>query len=404
MPRQLNMLTVLKIKSLSKKGLYHDGSGLYMQINPSGSKSWIFRFMLRSKSRSMGLGPTQLVTLSEARMKAHTMRRLLLDGIDPIEHRKEERKVHVKVIVPSFDECADTYITEHEQTWKNDKHKAQWRSTLKMYASPVIGKMPVNEVEDHHIKSILVPIWQSKHETASRLRGRIESVLDWATVHKFRKGENPARWKGHFEIMFAKLSKAKAANHHPALAIGEMPQFMTNLQIQQGNGARALEFLILTACRTGEVMGAQWSEFNLAEHYWLIPRERMKAAKEHKVALSKQAVKIIEAMRSDVNVSRYVFVGNKGDKPLSNMAMLMLIRRMNYEELTSHGFRSTFRDWIAEKTQYPHELAEMALAHSIGNKVEAAYRRGDMFEKRIQLMQDWADYCYGEKNETYSDR
>jgi integrase len=292
----------------------------------------------------------------------------------------------------TFREGAETYIAAHKAGWKNPKHAAQWPATLATYVYPVFGDLPVQAIDTGLVMKALEPIWTAKPETATRVRGRIESVIDWATARGYRQGENPARWRGHLENLFPKKSKVRRVEHHPALPYDEIGAFTASLRGQGGIGARALEFLILTAARTGEVIGARWDEFDLAQKVWTVPAERMKAGKEHRVPLSAPALAIVEAMR-ETRESEFVFPGGKRGKPLSNMAMLKLLKRMGRDDLTAHGFRSSFRDWAAESTGFPSEVVEMALAHMVGDKVEAAYRRGDLFAKRRQLMEAWARYC-----------
>jgi integrase len=292
----------------------------------------------------------------------------------------------------TFAECVSGYIDAHGDAWRNPKHRQQWQNTLDTYAGPVIGKLDVALVDTPHVLRILEPIWKEKTETATRLRGRLENVLSWATVRGYRSGENPARWKGHLSELLAKPSKLSKVEHHAALPYQEISAFMQDLRTHEGIGAAALEFAILTAARSGEVRGATWAEFDLADRKWTIPADRMKAEREHVVPLSDAAIAIVRRMQKS-RVSDYVFPGAKDAKPLSDMSLTAVMRRMERNDLTAHGFRSTFRDWAAEATAYPAEMAEMALAHAIGNKVEAAYRRGNMFEKRVRMMNDWAKWC-----------
>ena len=292
----------------------------------------------------------------------------------------------------SFKECAEAYIKSHSAGWRNAKHAAQWTSTLEMYVYPVFGFLPVGDIDTKLVMNVLDPIWQAKTETASRVRGRIEAILDWASVRGHREGENPARWKGHLANLLPPKSKVSKVKHHAALPYGGVGSFMVQLAKRDSVSARGLEFQILTAARTGEVMGATWSEIDLDKAIWTIPADRMKADKEHRVPLPEKAVVILSEML-DVAVSEFVFPGAQPNKPLSNMAFLQLLKRMDRGDLTAHGFRSTFRDWAAECTNYPNDAAEMALAHAVGDKVEAAYRRGDLFDKRRQMMDAWADYC-----------
>jgi integrase len=330
MPRQIGRMSALAVGRASKKGMYHDGGGLYLQVAVSGAKSWIYRYMLDGRAREMGLGPLHVISLSEARARAAECRRLRLDGIDPIRARKDNRdevKLEAAQAI-SFDACTEAYLEAHEAEWRNAKHRQQWRNTLKTYASPVIGNLPVQSVDLELIMKVLEPIWQAKPETASRLRGRIEVILDWATVRGFRKGENPARWRGHLDKLLPARGKVRKVKHHAALPYPAMPTFMAELRQEDGIGARALEFLILTAARTGEVIGARWEEFDLDEGIWIVPPERMKAGKEHRVPLSDRAVEIIQQVKKTA-VSDFVFHGRKPSKPLSNMAMLKLLDRMD---------------------------------------------------------------------------
>ena len=290
----------------------------------------------------------------------------------------------------TFNECTKQYLAAHSAGWRNAKHSAQWSSTLKTYVEPVIGSLSVHAIDTALVMKIIEPLWSKKPETASRLRGRIEAVLDWATVRGFRQGENPARWRGHLDKLLPARARVRKVKHHAALPYDELPTFMIGLRAQEGVAARALEFLILTAARTGEVIGARPDE--IKDKVWTVPAGRMKASKEHRVPLSESAFAVVETLREE-HGGAHLFPGGKRDKPLSNMAMLALLDRMGRSDLTAHGFRSTFRDWAAECTNYPNEVVEMALAHTISSKVEAAYRRGDLFEKRKSLMSDWATFC-----------
>lgn len=403
----LNKLSPRQVATETRQGRYADGGGLYLQVGPTGTKSWLFRYMLDGKSRQMGLGSVNTFSLKEARMFALDCRKLLHDKIDPIEHRKAERQQRRldAVSTITFADCAKKYITSHQSSWKNPKHAAQWASTLETYAFPIIGNLSVQMVDTDHVMKILDDIWHTKSETASRVRGRIEAVLDWATAREYRKGENPARWKGHIDKLLPARSKVKKPQHHAALAFDQIGEFMKSLKQRESVSARGLEFLILTACRTSEVMGAEWGEIDFDNKVWIIPALRMKAEKEHRVPLSSEAMDILRRMKN-VAVSDFIFPGTQKNRPLSNMAFLQLLKRMNRGDLTAHGFRSTFRDWCSERTNYPNHVAEMALAHTIESKVEAAYRRGDLFEKRRRLMRDWALYCHNapqekERNVTY---
>jgi integrase len=376
--------------------MYADGAGLYLQVTGDGeakvAKSWIYRFKLRGRSREMGLGSLSIYGLAEARTKATECRRLAYEGIDPIEARKTERAKVALAATKSltFKECTEQYIAAYRSGWRNAKHAAQWSTTVKTYAEPIIGKLPVQSIDTALVMKIIEPLWSKKSETAARLRGRIEAVLDWAAARGYRQGENPARWRGHLDKLLPARAKVSKVKHHAALPYTELPVFMVALRGQEGVSARALEYLILTAARTGEVIGALPAE--IIDDVWTVPAGRMKGNKEHRIPLSASAFAIVEKMRKD-HGGEFLFPGGKRDKPLSNMAMLKLLERMGRSDLTAHGFRSTFRDWAAERTNYPSEVVEMALAHAIDNKVEAAYRRGDLFEKRRLLMAEWAKFC-----------
>lgn len=393
MVREFNRLKALAVTRTKKPGMYPDGGGLYLQVTKAGSKSWIYRFMLGGTPRHMGLGPLHAVSLAEAREKAAEARKLRVAGIDPIEARKAEvdkaNLESAKAI--SFKIAAGQYIEAHSPGWRNAKHAAQWSSTLKTYAYPVLGDLPVQGINVALVMKVLEPIWVTKAETASRVRGRIESILDWATARGYRLGDNPARWRGHLQNLLPARSKVQRVKHHPALPYDEVGGFMTTLCDREGIAARALEFTILTAARTGEAIGARWGEFNLAKKEWLVPAERIKGGKEHRVPLSGRAVAILKEMVA--GDEDFVFPGTRKGRHLSNMAMLALLKRMNRDDLTVHGFRSTFRDWVAERTNYPREVAEAALAHVIPDAAERAYRRGDPFDKRRRLMDEWARFC-----------
>jgi integrase len=405
-------LTAVKVKT-APKGMHADGGGLWLHVNQAGARSWIFRFMLRGRAREMGLGPVHTIGLAEARKLAQQCRQQLLEGIDPIEARQARRasaRVEAAKAI-SFKDCAEAYIAAHQASWKNPKHAAQWPATLSAYVYSVFGDLPVRAIDTVLVMKALeqkigaadgtaAPLWTARPETASRVRGRIESILDWATARGYRHGENPARWRGHLDKLLPKkatVAKAKRAAagrsaHHEALPYGEVPAFIAELRQQNGIAARALEFAILTATRTGEVIGARWDEIDLAERLWTIPAERMKAGKEHRVPLAPAALAVAAEMAQARN-GAFVFSGDRANRPISNMAMLMLLRRMGRGDITVHGFRSSFRDWAAERTGFPAEVAEMALAHVVADKVEAAYRRGDLFAKRRQIMEAWAKFC-----------
>jgi integrase len=370
-----------------------DPSGLYLFV-VGGGASWILRYMFAGRRRDMGLGSYGDLTLAEARETARTQRKLIKQGIDPLQAKREQLAITkaANAVRMTFKQCVTGYIDSHGDGWRNAKHRAQWQSTLDTYAAPVIGDIDVAKVDTPHVLKILEPIWKTKTETASRVRGRIESVLSWATVRKYRHGENPARWKGHLDQLLPKPSKVAKIEHHAALPYRDMGAFIVELRKQKGIGAAALEFAILTAARSGEVRGATWSEIDLDAKLWKIPGERMKAGKEHVVPLSDAAVAIVKRMEKE-RTNGWVFPGARDEAPLSDMSLTAVLRRMGRDDLTAHGFRSTFRDWAAECTAYPAEMAEMALAHTVSDKVEAAYRRGNMLSKRVRMMSDWAKWC-----------
>ena len=394
MARLVEKLTPLAVSKATKPGYFGDGAGLWLQVSMSGSKSWIFRFTLAGKQREMGLGAVHTVTLPEARAKAKECRLLLLDGKDPLDTRRATVLAEVleRAKMMTFDQCATAYIAAHRGGWKNAKHASQWENTIETYASPVIGSLPVAAVDTALVVKVLTPIWQNKTETATRLRGRIESILDWATVSKYRQGDNPARWRGHLESLLANPHKLAKVEHHPALPWQETGAFMAALRKQEGIAAKAVEFAILTAARSGEVRAATWAEIDFDGGIWTVPAEHMKMNREHRVPLSKAAVAVLEAMP---RMGDLIFPGAKTGKPLSDMSLTAVLRRMKRRDITVHGFRSSFRDWCAESVAnaFPREVCEHALAHSLPDKVEAAYRRGDLIEKRVLLMKAWADYC-----------
>ncbi|ABM41797.1 phage integrase family protein [Acidovorax sp. JS42] len=389
----IEKLTALKVTRLSKPGRYSDGNGLYLQITKALVKSWIFRYARGTGEHFMGIGPVHTVNLAEAREQARKARLLLRDGVDPLMHRAEAlaKAKAVQASNKIFRDCMDEYIKSHKESWRNEKHQKQWEATLVEYACPVFGKMHVRLINTPLVLQVLEPIWKTKTETASRVRERIERVLAWATTQGFREGENPARWRGHLQELLPKPSKLKKVRHHPSLPYGHVGAFVRLLAREKGIAARALQFTILTACRTGEVIFAKWNEIDLDAKVWIIPKERMKAHKEHRVPLVRDAVTLLERLRGLDPV--WVFPGAKQNRPMSNMAMANVLERMQRSDITVHGFRSTFRTWAAERTLYPKEMPEMALAHKVGTEVEEAYRRTDLFERRRALMRDWAEWC-----------
>jgi len=382
-----------RVRTHKKPGMLADGHGLYLRTTTNGVKGWIFRYQIDGRRRDMGLGSLDDVSLAEARDRIPELRRLIRQGIDPIDDRRAKRGIAKAAAAHAltFGDCAEHYVASHRASWKNATHRQQWESTLSTYVDPVIGGLPVQTIDTAFVMQVVEPLWAAKPETASRVRGRIEVILDWAATRGYRQGENPARWRGHLENLLPGKSKIWRVKHHAALPYAEIGNFMAGLRQLDGIAARALEFAILTAGRTGEVLGAVWSEINLAERLWVIPDERMKAGREHRVPLSNRAFEILEEM-AKIRMGNYVFPGARNGKPLSNMALLMTLRRIGRGALTVHGFRSSFSDWCAEQTNVPAEVREMALAHAVGDKVEAAYRRGDLFQKRRQVMDAWAAF------------
>ena len=383
----------LEVSRITRRGMNFVGgvAGLGMNVNAGGSRSWVLRARVGGVRRDMGLGGYPDVTLAQAREMARSARQQMRLGLDPIEEGKKMRSALIasRAAAITFTKAASLYIEAHEESWKNEKHRQQWNNTLETYAKPKIGTLQVRDVGVAQVLDVLEPIWKTKTETASRLRGRIESVLDWAIARGYREGPNPARWRGHLDTMLPAPGKIAKTDHHRALPYSKIGEFMAELRQQEGVGARALEYAILTAARSGEVRGATWTEFDLDNALWVVPAERMKAKKEHRVPLPERAVVLLKA-QLEISHSDFVFPAPRGGM-LSDMTLTAVLRRMKVDAVP-HGFRSTFRDWVAEQTDYPNEVAEMALAHAVSNKVEAAYRRGDLLEKRVQLMQDWAKF------------
>jgi integrase len=389
---KLSVKRVEKLVSEGRPGRYGDGHGLYLKIVNKGNASWVFRWERDGRERMMGLGAIHTRDLRKARFYANQKRDLLKQGKDPLAEQAAEDAAKTKAM--TFREAADECMKALEPGWKNRKHRDQWKSTLESYAYPKIGHMPVAEIDTPHIYDVLKTIWTSKSETASRVRSRIERVLDWAKAAKYRTGDNPAVWKANLQNLLAPPSKVKKVKHHAALPYAEMPSFMAELIDREGTAARALEFTILTAARTGEVIEAVWSEIDFEAKVWTVPAGRMEAAKEHRVPLSDRAFDLLKGLpREDGN--DHIFIGpNNHGTGLSNMAMAALLERMKRDDITVHGFRSSFRDWAGNETHYPRDLIETALAHVIGNQSERAYRRSDALEKRRKLMETWAWFCY----------
>jgi integrase len=394
---------------------HSDGAGLYLRVTKDGNKSWVFVFPFpgHKSPREMGLGSYPAVSLERAREYAEEARIAVRNGIDPIEKKKERRQSVAleRGKAMTFDQCATAYIESNRAGWKNDKHAAQWENTLNTYASPIIGKLPVGFIDTGLVLKVLEfeQLWTTKPETASRVRGRIEAVLGWATVRKYRTGDNPAQWKNHLDKVLPARSAVAKVEHHPALPFPQIGSFTENLRKQAGVASRALEFTILTATRTNETISATWQEIDLDDCVWTIPAERMKAEKEHRVPLSKRAIDLVKEMLPlKTSEASPVFLSPKGE-PLSNAAMAAVMKRMNKareanklkrwidptsgRDAVPHGFRSTFRDWAGETTAYPKEVIEHAISHQLKDKAEAAYARGTLFTKRRRLMDEWAKYC-----------
>jgi integrase len=395
----MNRLTAAAVAKTIKPGCYADGGNLYLQVTKTKVRSWLFRYMIDGEAKSMGLGPVHTITLAEAREKALAARKQLLEGVDPVEAKREIRQAEkaAKAKAITFDEAAEKYIAAHRAGWKNGKHGGQWANTLAKYASPIIGKLNVAEIDTPLVMKVLTQstedgknLWEAKTETASRLRGRIESILAWATVSEFRRGDNPARWTNHLDQLLPARRDVAKVEHFAALPYAEIYDFIVTLRQQEGMGARALEFAILTACRSGEVRGATWGEFDLDGAVWTIPSSRMKAKKEHVVPLSGAALALLKGLPRLDGVD-VVFPSPTG-KAFSDAVFSALLKRMGRTE-TAHGFRSSFRDWAGEVSAHPREVIEHALAHQLKDKAEASYQRGTLFDKRTRLMADWATYC-----------
>jgi integrase len=393
MARILNKLSDVTVRAAKKPGRHSDGGGLYLNVTPSGGKSWLFMWTVDGKRREMGMGSYPAVSLAKARSKATTHRVAVEDGRDPIAEKAKEAE-------PTFGECADKLIESIKAEWRNDKHEYQWRQTLGDSYCQSLRPKRVSQITTEDVLKVLTPVWTAKSETASRLRGRIERVLEYAKVKGWRSGENPAAWRGNLRNLLPRRQKLQRG-HQPAMAYDKVPALMVRLRSSEAMAARALEFAILTAARSGETLGAKWEEIDFDRKVWTVPAERMKGGETHVVALSSVAVDLLKGLQEVHPGGDFIFAGDprpgntqdaKHGRPLSSMAMMMLLRRMKLTDITVHGFRSAFRDWAGDMTNFPRDVAEAALAHKVGNEVERAYRRSDALEKRRKLMQAWADY------------
>lgn len=386
MARALNRLSASQLRALGS-GRHADGGGLYLNVTPQGTRSWVFMFTRERKRREMGLGPYPAITLAKARALAGEARTAVAEGRDPLAEKRREAE-------PTFAETADQFLESMRGQWRNAKHRAQWEMTLGDRYCAAIRHKRVSVVETDDVLRVLKPIWQAKPETASRLRGRIERVLDFATVRGWREGDNPARWRGHLKAILPERPKL-THGHMAAMPYDKVPTFLRQVRAREAMAARALEFLILTAARSGEVLGARWDEMDMEAKVWTVPAERMKAGRPHRVPLSDDALAILTPLH-DARLNEFVFPGQRQRQPLSSAALANLMRRLDADAYTVHGFRSAFRDWAGDETSFPRDVAEAALAHVLADKTEAAYRRADALEKRRRLMEAWSGHCLGE--------
>jgi integrase len=391
MARSIERLSARAAQTASRPGLHPDGNGLYLHVGASGSRSWILRYRHGGRRHDIGLGPYPLISLADARQRANQRRRLLVDGIDPLAERRAQRAAEAteRVKAITLRQAAESYIDAHAAGWRGGRQEAQWRQSLATYVFPTIGELPVKAIDTASVLSVLKPIWNAKTETATRVRERIEAVLSSATAAGYRSGDNPAKWRGHLDSLLPKRSKVQPVEHHPAMPFGEVGAFLAELRMDTGIAARALEFLILTAARSGEVLQARWDEIDLASRLWIVPAERAKSGREHRVPLSDAALAIVKSM-AEIRLNEYVFPGRRDG--LSRTALFDQLRRMGRDDTTTHGFRSSFRSWAAGSTNFPREVAELALSHTVGDAVERAYQRSDMFAKRRQIMDAWARF------------
>ena len=389
------MLTAKKVERIKAPGRYHDGHGLYLQVRNGNNKSWLLRYERAGVGeRWYGIGPTHTVTLKQARERARAAKLLLLDGVDPIEFRKEQRakRAAEKAATIMFKEAARRYFDQHESKWRSAKHRWQWLASLESYAYPVLADMAVADIDTAAVLRAIEPHWLTKTETMNRVRGRIESVLNWCKVRGYRQGDNPAAWKGHLgELLPARAQVAKV-EHHPAMPYAELPGFITKLRKREGTAARALEFLILSCARSGEVLGARWPEIHWDERMWVVPEHRMKSGREHRVALSQRAIELLRELPREGGNDR-IFIGSRPGTGIGAQSMMQVIRRMGRADISAHGFRANFKSWSTECTRFPNEMIEMALSHAVGDKTERAYQRADMLKKRHALAEAWAPFC-----------
>ncbi len=394
MAKAIHKLKAASVQKAMPNGMHADGGGLFLQVTGQGAKSWLFRYSFDGRRREMGLGSLLAVDLPAARARAADARRLILDGLDPIDTRRAARRqaAIARRRATTFGSAADAYFAAHGATWKTEKQREFWRRVMDTYAIPVLGARPVHEINTQAILEVLEPIWSTKTDTAVRVRDRVAHVLDWACARGLREGENPARWKGHLDKLLASPTKLRRRSHFAAMPYPALPAFMSELGRRRTRSRVALRFLILTGVRSGEARGARWPEIDLDRAIWTIPAERMKSARPHRIPLSSAALEILRAQEDGTN-DGLVFPSPDTGAELSAYAFGALLRSMKRSNVTVHGFRSTFRDWIAEETTHANEVAEMALAHAVSSSVEAAYRRGDMFQRRRALMDDWAEYC-----------
>jgi integrase len=394
--RPLNRLTSLKVARAKRPGMYADGGSLYLRVAPGGSRQWMFRYTaLDGRPRDMSLGAAHTFTLAEARERATEARKFRADGVDPLEH-KRARKAALRAAdakAMTFRQCAEGFIRDNESEWTSARHRDEWQVTLSRYAFPLLGSLPVEAIDTPLVLKVVKPLWERIPVTAKRLLGRIENVLGWATVHHYRHGDNPARWRGHLEHALPALSKVARIEHHAALPYAQVGGFMAKLREDSSVGSWCLQFITLTAARMGEALGAGWSELDIDNRVWVVPPRRMKGGREHRVPLSEPAIAVLDAMRA-IRHNDWVFPGAREGRPIGENTVGRLAKAAAGGDTTTvHGLRSTFRDWCSERTSFPREVAEMALAHAIPNAVEAAYRRGDLFDKRRRLMDAWAEFC-----------